>query len=134
VSAGESNATGLARYLRVVGAFVRGPVGIVLILAVFFVSSLIGRRVGLPIAGSYLLLLGSYCALNFWHCRETHCVITGPGWTAAGVFGLAAALVPGKLLSWFSVATLSSITIAVFLAGCCMEWAVAGKTGRRRLG
>jgi hypothetical protein len=121
----------LARYLRIVGAVVRGPVGLALIVAVFFVSSVIGGRAGLAIAGSYLLVLGSYCVLNFWHCRETHCVVTGPGWTAIGALGVAAALLPGTLMLWFSIATLSSATIAVFLVGCCLEWVVGRRTGRR---
>jgi hypothetical protein len=23
---------------------------------------------------------GSWCALNFWRCRQAHCLITGAGW------------------------------------------------------
>jgi hypothetical protein len=45
-----------------------------------------------------------------------------------------ASLMPGTLMSWFSVATLSSATTPAFLVGCCLEWAVLNSTGRRRLG
>jgi hypothetical protein len=55
----------LGQYLRIVGAMVRGPVGLLLIVVVLFVSSVMGGRGGLAIGGSYLLVLGSYCLLNF---------------------------------------------------------------------
>jgi hypothetical protein len=31
---------------------------------------------------------GGWCSLNFWRCRHAHCLITGPGWVAFGLFAL----------------------------------------------
>ena len=113
---------------------VRGPLGVVLIVAVFFGAGALGGRAGLALASTYLVFLGSYCALNFWHCRETHCAVTGPGWTVAGLLGWAAAVLPGGALSWYTVNTASLATVGVFVAGYGLEWAVVAITGRHRLG
>lgn len=125
---------GLGRYLRLVGAVVRGPLGVALIVAVFLGAGALGGRAGLALAGTYLVFLGSYCVLNFWHCRETHCVVTGPGWTVAGLLGWAGAVLPGGALSWYTVNTASVATIGVLVAGYGLEWAIAANTGRHRLG
>lgn len=118
------------RYLQVVGALARGPRAIVL----FVVAGALDRRAGLAVAGTYLLVLGSYCLVNFWQCRETHCVVTGPGWTVAGLLGMAAALIPGAGLSWYTVGAAGAVTFAVLVAGHGLEWVVASRTGRHRLG
>jgi hypothetical protein len=125
---------GLARYLRVVGALVRGPQGVAIIVAVFVGAGALGGRAGLALAGTYLVFLGTYCVLNFWHCRETHCMVTGPGWTVAGLLGWAGAVVPGGALAWYTVNVASLATIGMLVAGYGLEWAVAATTGRRRLG
>jgi len=35
---------------------------------------------------------GSWCALNFWRCRQAHCLITGVGWLLLALFAAAEAL------------------------------------------
>ena len=34
---------------------------------------------------------GSWCALNFWRCRQAHCLFTGSGWLLLGLFAAAEA-------------------------------------------
>ncbi|MGH9046800.1 MAG: hypothetical protein ACRDVW_05735, partial [Acidimicrobiales bacterium] len=29
---------------------------------------------------------GGWCSLNFWRCRHAHCLVSGPGWLAFGLF------------------------------------------------
>lgn len=113
---------------------VRGPRGVVLVVVVFLGAGALGGRPGLAVAGTYLLFLGSYCVLNLWRCRETHCVVTGPGWTLVGLLAVAAALTPSGVLSWYTVGAASLATFVVFVAGYGLEWAVATLTGRHRLG
>src|SRR5712692_309015 len=98
-----SRPSGTKRYLRLIRPVVRGCPGIVAAVAVFSAAAAIGGRGGLAIASSYLAFLGSYCLLNFRQCRETHCAVTGPGWTLVALLGLAAALAPGSELSWYRV-------------------------------
>ncbi|SRR5579875_658639 len=39
---------------------------------------------------------GTYCIRNFLHCRESHCIVTGSGWT---IIGIASLLSTTKVLS-----------------------------------
>jgi hypothetical protein len=34
---------------------------------------------------------GSWCALNFWRCRQAHCLLTGSGWLLLALFAAAEA-------------------------------------------
>jgi hypothetical protein len=34
---------------------------------------------------------GSWCALNFWRCRQAHCLLTGSGWLPLALFAVAEA-------------------------------------------
>src|SRR5216684_3281228 len=129
----ESPRTRTEQYLRVVHPAVRGCRGIVTAVAVFSAAGAIGGRGGLALASGYLAFLGSYCLLNFRQCRETHCAITGPGWTLAALLGLAAVAAPGPALSWYGVTGESIAAITICAAGYGLEWRVAAKTGRRAL-
>lgn len=75
------------------GVYALGTVGLLaLILGGFLVASLLPDGVGVWLAGALYLAVGGYCSLNFWRCREAHCVVTGLGFTLLGVALLAAAL------------------------------------------
>src|SRR5258708_28711789 len=119
VSQPESRPSGTERYLRLVHPVVRGCRGIAIAVAVFAAAGALGGRGGLALASGYLAFLGTYCLLNFRQCRETHCAITGPGWTLAALLGLAAVAAPGPALSWCGVTgeCVGAITIWVLCRG-----------------
>jgi hypothetical protein len=121
------------RYVRATGPVLRGPAGVVIAVASFAAGAAVGGRGGLAIASMYATAIGTYCLLNFLHCRETHCGVTGPGFTLAAVLGFAAALVPGPALSWYRTGTEAAVFLAVLAGGYGLEWAVAARTGRRVL-
>lgn len=129
---GRDTGSRVARYLRLVDPVVRSPVVVVATIAVFAVADRIGDRGGLALVGGYVLFLGTYCVLNFWHCREAHCAVTG-AWTVVGLLGLAAALFPGAGLAWYRLNVLSTVFLVILAAGCALECAVAARTGRRVL-
>ena len=129
----ESRPSGTGRYLRLVDPVVRGCRGVVAAVAVFAAAGVLGGRGGLALASGYLVFLGSYCLLNFRQCRETHCAITGPGWTLAALLGLAAVAAPGPALSWYGVTGESIAAITICAAGYGLEWLVAARTGHRTL-
>lgn len=133
VSQPESRPSGTERYLRLAHPVVRGCRGIVAAVAVFSAAGAIGGRGGLALAAGYLAFLGTYCLLNYRHCRETHCAVTGPGWTLAALLGLAAAGVPGPALSWYGLTGESIAAISICVLGYGLEWRVAARTGRRAL-
>ena len=41
---------------------------------------------GLVLGAATTLVASGYCLLNFWRCREAHCIISGTGWAALGLF------------------------------------------------
>ncbi len=125
--------SGTEGYLRLVHPVVRGCRGIAIGVAVFAAAGALGGRGGLALASGYLAFLGTYCLLNFRQCRETHCAITGPGWTLAALLGLAAVAAPGPALSWYGVTGASIAAITICTLGYGLEWRVAARTGRRAL-
>jgi len=122
------------RFRRAVEPAVRGVAGVVVAVAFFAVAAAVGGRGGLAIASAWVAAAGSYCLANFWHCRETHCAVTGPGWTLAAVLGFAAALAPGTALSWYRVNVETMVFVVILAAGYGLEYMVAARTGRRALG
>lgn len=122
-----------AGYVRVTGPVLRGPAGVLVAVASFAVAGAVGGHAGLAVASGYVTVIGAYCLLNFLHCRETHCGVTGPGFTLAALLGFAAALVPGPALSWYRTGTEAAVFLVVLAAGYALEWAVAARTGRRVL-
>ena len=121
-------------YRRAVEPAVRGVAGVVLPVVFFAAGAAAGGRAGLAIASVWVAIAGLYCLANFWHCRETHCAVTGPGWTLAALLGFAAALAPGTGLAWYRVNAAVAAFVVVLAAGFGLEWLVASRTGRRTLG
>ncbi|WP_199434737.1 hypothetical protein [Qaidamihabitans albus] len=123
----------VARYLRLAEPVLRGRVVVIIAIAVFIVAGAVDGRAGLLLASTFVLFHGTYCLLNFWHCRETHCVITGAGWTSLALLGFAAALIPGETLSWYQPNVEVGGYLAILALGYALEWIVAARTGRRAL-
>ena len=122
------------RYRRVVEPAVRGVAGVVVTVAFFAAAAEVGGRGGVAIASAWVAVAGTYCLSNFWHCRETHCAVTGPGWTLAAVLGFAAALAPGASLSWYRVNVEAIVFVVILAAGYGLEYLVVARTGRQALG
>jgi hypothetical protein len=122
------------RYRRAVEPAVRGVAGAVVTVVFFAAAAAVGGRAGLAIASTWVAIVGTYCLANFWHCRETHCAVTGPGWALAAVLGFAAALAPGAGLSWYRVDVETIVFVVILAAGYGLEYLVAARTGRRALG
>jgi hypothetical protein len=124
----------MERYRRAVQPAVRGVAGVVVTVAFFATATAVGGRGGVAIATAWVAVAGTYCLANFWHCRETHCAVTGPGWTLAAVLGFAAALAPGAGLSWYRVNVETTVFVVILAAGYGLEYMVAARAGRRALG
>jgi hypothetical protein len=122
------------RYRRAVEPAVRGVAGVVVTVALFAAAAAVGGRGGVAIASAWVAVAGCYCLANFWHCREAHCAVTGPGWTLAAVLGFAAALAPRASLAWYRVNVATIVFVVILAAGYGLEYVVAARTGRRALG
>jgi hypothetical protein len=124
----------IERYRRGVEPAVRGTAGVVVTVAFFAAAAVVGGRGGVAIASAWVAVAGAYCLANFWHCREAHCAVTGPGWALAAALGFAAALAPGAGLSWYRVNVETMMFVVILAAGYGLEYVVAARTGRRALG
>ena len=122
------------RYRRAAEPAVRGVAGVVVSVVSFAAAAAVGGRAGVAIASTWVAIADTYCPANFWHCRETHCAVTGPGWTLAAVLGFAAALTPGAALAWYRVSVETIVFVVILAAGYGLEYLVAARTGRRALG
>ena len=122
------------RYRRSVEPAIRGVAGVVVTVALFAAAAAVGGRAGVAIASVWVAIAGTYCLANFWHCQETHCAVTGPGWALAAVLGFAAALVSGSALAWYRVTVETMAFVVILAAGYGLEYLVATRTGRRALG
>ena len=132
---GDRRVEGVAdRYRRLVEPVVRGPVAIAATVGVFGGAGALGGRLGLILVSVWVLLMGMYCVANFSHCQETHCLVTGGGWVPLALLGLAAALTPGKAMSWYQVGATEIAFVVILAVGYTFQWLVAARTGRHRLG
>jgi hypothetical protein len=122
------------RYRRALEPTVRGVAGVVVTVAFFAAAAVVSGRGGVVIASAWVAVAGTYCVANFRHCRETHCAVTGPGWTLAAALGFAATLAPGTGLSWYRVNVETMVFVVILGAGYGLEYVVAARTGRRALG
>lgn len=112
------------RYRDLAGPVFRMPIGVLVAIGVAVAAGWLPVRAGMALDALFLLAIGVYCAANFWRCREAHCVITGTGWTAAGLAAMLAA-VGGyawndALWIWFLI---------VWVVGLTFEFAVRRRTG-----
>ena len=124
----------MERFRRAVEPAVRGVAGVAVTVAFFAAAAVVGGRGGVAIASAWVAVAGSYCLANFWHCRETHCAVTGPGWTLTAALGFAAALAPGTALSWYRVNVETLVFVVILATGYGLQCVVAARTGRRALG
>lgn len=118
------------RFLR--GVYALGNLGLLtILLGGFFVASVLPDHVGVWLAAALYLAAGLYCSVNFWRCREAHCVVTGIGFTALGVGLLGAgAGVPNLISEHNGLILLGTLVLAV---GFEAVWrAVHGSNAVRR--
>lgn len=77
-------------YTSVTAPFLRGCVVFLTVAVAVAASSALGPVTGLLVEAAFFLVAGTYCLANFARCRETHCIVTGPGWSALAIVGVGA--------------------------------------------
>jgi hypothetical protein len=58
-------------------------------------------RASLATVGVAGLAAGGWRSLNFWRCRHAHCLITGPGWLAFGLFAFGEVVVGHSVIGGY---------------------------------
>jgi hypothetical protein len=118
----------------------RGTPAVLYFLAVAGLLALGGHlsgRAGLALDGVASLAAGSWCALNFWRCRQAHCVVSGAGWWGLGVVAAIGAVRGRSLIAGHE----QPVFLAILLVALAFEcgWRLARGTnaiggGRARPG
>lgn len=122
---------GADRLLRAVYAL--GTVGLVaVVLAGFLVAALLPESVGIWLAGILYLAVGGYCSLNFWRCREAHCIVTGIGFTVLGLAVLAAAVGARTVVFEHEGSVLLGVLAAAIAFEAAWRWRHGSNVVRRR--
>lgn len=99
------------------------------VVVLLSVAGNLEARPGLVVTGLSCLGGGSWCVVNFWRCRQAHCMITGVGWSALGVLALAGAWLGHSLLDGAD----RPAFLAVLVAGIIFEAATYLTRGRYTL-
>ena len=74
---------------------------LVVVVGLLNVAGHLSAQPSLAVVGVAGLAAGGWCSLNFWRCRHAHCLITGPGWLAFGVFALVEAILGHSLIDGY---------------------------------
>lgn len=74
---------------------------VIVVVGLLNLAAHLAIQPALVVDGLAGLAAGSWCALNFWRCRHAHCLITGPGWLAFGLFALVEAGLGHSLINGY---------------------------------
>jgi len=77
------------------------------LVALLLLAPALPRRAELAADGVVFLAAGAWCGLNFWRCRQAHCVVSAAGWlglspVAFAGAGLGRSLIHGDEQLFFS--------------------------------
>jgi len=61
------------------------------VIALLGLAQLLRAPAYLLVDAVAFLAAGSWCGLNFWRCRQAHCLVTGSGWLLLAMFAVAEA-------------------------------------------
>jgi hypothetical protein len=74
---------------------------VVVVVGLLNLAAHLSEQPALVVDGLAGLAAGGWCSLNFWRCRHAHCLITGPGWLAFGLFVLVEASLGHSLIGGY---------------------------------
>jgi hypothetical protein len=113
--------TGLKRRVDLIRLGNAATIGVlVVVIGLLNLAAHLSVRPELVVYSVTGLAAGGWCLLNFWRCRHAHCLMTGPGWLAFGVFALIEAFIGRSLIGEHEEAAfLAILCIAVLFE---MAW------------
>ena len=77
----------------------------------------LAREGGLALDLAATVAASVWCLVNFWRCREVHCIVTGAGWAALAVL-IAVELAAGRS---FVLGSEGLVFLAILIAGVGFE-------------
>ena len=92
---------------------------LVVVVGLLNVAGHLSDQPSLVVVGLDGLAAGGWCSLNFWRCRHAHCLITGPGWLAFGVFALVEAVLGHSLIAGYEQPVFMGILAVAVIFEIC---------------
>lgn len=92
---------------------------IVAVIALLSIAPHLPARADLTVVGLAALAAGSWCAVNFWRCRQAHCVVDGVGWLGLAVLAFVGAGLGHSLIGGHE----QSVFLGVLVAALVFEGA-----------
>ena len=83
------------------------------------------RRAELAADGLAFVAAGIWCGLNFWRCRQAHCVVTAAGWLGLSLVALAGAVAGRSLIHGDEQLVFLGVLVAA-LAFECLRYLARG--------
>jgi hypothetical protein len=77
----------------------------------------LSREAGLALDLVATVAASAWCLVNFWRCREAHCIVTGTGWAALAIL-IAIELVVGRS---YVLGSEGLVFLAILLVGVGFE-------------
>src|ERR1039457_2663312 len=90
---------------------------IVAVIALLSIAPHLPVRAGLAVDGLAALAAGSWCALNFWRCRQAHCVVNGVGWLGLALLAFVGAGLGHSVIGGYD----QSVFLGVLVAALAFE-------------
>ncbi|HVA42272.1 MAG TPA: hypothetical protein VNF50_02200 [Acidimicrobiales bacterium] len=75
----------------------------------------LSRRPGLALAAVATLAGSTWCLVNFWRCREAHCIVSGLGWAGLGAFGLLETGLGHSLIGGYGGAVFIAVLVVAYI-------------------
>ena|SRR2546425_245219 len=68
------------------------------VVALLLLAPELPRRAELAADGLAALAAGTWCGLNFWRCRQAHCLVSAAGWLGLSLVAFAGAALGRSLI------------------------------------
>jgi hypothetical protein len=94
-----------------------------LVIVLLGLAAHLALRGELALDGLAALAGGGWCSLNFWRCRQAHCLVCGAGWLALSVFAFAEAALGRTLIAGDEQLVLLGILVAALAFEALWTWA-----------
>jgi hypothetical protein len=87
------------------------------VVALLSIAPHLPGRADLAVDGMAALAAGSWCVVNFWRCRQAHCVVDGVGWLGLALLAFVGAGLGHSVIGGYE----QSVFLGVLVAALAFE-------------
>jgi hypothetical protein len=91
------------------------------VIAMLLIAPLLAKRGELTMDGMAAAVAAAWCGLNFFRCRQAHCLVTASGWSALALFTFVEATLGRSVLPGNVHGDEQLVFLAILVAGVVFE-------------